>query len=135
MEHSHPSAPGRRYARVALCVSAAVLAAAACAPDSVRSVQATGFNGYMQKIAQVCQPMQIGRANVGEWMRMNAMGNDDYTYFVDVTSKLYYNRLTQDGYRQAVVGFFGPGSTNDRAFDCMFRNLPPDRPNAPVGTY
>ena len=108
---------------------------AACAPDSIRSVEATGFNGYMQKLGQVCQPMLIGDADVGEWIRRNEMGNDNYTYFFDVTSKLYYNRLTPDGYRQAVVGFFGPGSSNDRAFDCIFRNLPADRPSAPVGTY
>jgi len=108
---------------------------AACAPDSIRSVEATGFNGYMQKLGQVCQPMLIGDADVGEWIRRNEMGNDNYTYFFDLTSKLYYNRLTPDGYRQAVVGFFGPGSSNDRAFDCIFRNLPADRPSAPVGTY
>jgi hypothetical protein len=108
---------------------------AACAPDSIRSVEATGFNAYMQKLGQVCQPMLIGDADVGEWIRRNEMGNDNYTYFFDLTSKLYYNRLTPDGYRQAVVGFFGPGSSNDRSFDCIFRNLPADRPSAPVGTY
>jgi hypothetical protein len=135
MEQSHSRVSGRLHAWVALAALAAALAATACAPDSVRSVQATGFNAYMNKLGQVCQPMQIGSADVGEWMRMNEMSNDNYTYFVDVTSKLYYNRLTQAGYRQAVVGFFGTGSGNDRAFDCIFRNLPPDRPSAPVGTY
>ena len=124
----------RRLARIAV---AAALAAtmAGCAPDAVRSVEATGFNGYMKKLSQVCQPLLIGSADVGEWIRMTDMGVDNYAYFVDVTSKLYYNRLTQAGYRQAVVGFFGPGSSNERSFDCIFRNLPPDRPNAPVGTY
>jgi hypothetical protein len=63
------------------------------------------------------------------------MSVNNYNYFVDVTSKLYYNRLTQDGYRQAVVGFLGPGSSNERSFECIFRNLPADRPSAPVGTY
>jgi hypothetical protein len=107
----------------------------ACAPDTVRSVQATGFNAYMKKLGDACRPLQIGDADIGEWIRTDAMGNDNYAYFVDVTSKLYYNRLSPAGYRQAVVGFFGSGNSNDRAFDCIFRNLPPDRPNAPVGTY
>jgi len=120
--------------RIAL---AAMLAAAVagCAPDSVRSVDATGFNAYLAKLGQVCQPLLIGSADVGEWIRMNTVGNDNYDYFVDATSKLYYNRLTPESYRQAVVGFLGSGKVDDRAFDCIFRNLPPNRPNAPVGTY
>ena len=124
----------RRPAMVALGIAMAALASG-CAPDTVRGVDATGFNAYMKKLGQVCQPMQIGSADVGEWIRMNDMSVNNYNYFVDVTSKLYYNRLTQASYRQAVEGFLGPGSSNDRAFDCIFRNLPPDRPNAPAGGY
>jgi len=139
MEHidgkDSSSGIGRRGARTALVAMLAGILLAACAPDSVRSVEATGFNAYMQKLGQVCQPLLIGDADVGEWIRRNEMGNDNYTYFFDVTSKLYYKRLTPDGYRQAVVGFFGPGSSNDRSFDCIFRNLPADRPSAPAGTY
>jgi hypothetical protein len=66
---------------------------------------------------------------------MNDMGNNDYNYFLDVTSKLYYNRMSPASYRQALEGFFGAGTPNNRSFDCIFRTLPPDRPNAPVGTY
>ena len=136
MNRSHScSKDARAAARSAFAAGLTAIALAGCAPDSVRSVEATGFNAYIQKIGQACQPLLIGDADVGEWIRMNQMGNDNYTYFFDVTSKLYYNRLTPDGYRQAVVGFFGPGSSNDRAFDCIFRNLPADRPSAPVGTY
>jgi len=115
----------------------AMLAAfsAGCAPDAVRSVEATGFNAYIKKIGQVCQPLLIGDADVGEWIRMNSMGVDNYNYFIDATSKLYYNRLTPAGYSQAVTGFLGPGSSNERSFECIIANLPPDRPNAPAGTY
>jgi len=125
----------RQAARNGFAAALTAMVLAGCAPDSVRSVEATGFNAYIQKLGQVCQPLLIGDADVGEWIRMNTMGNDNYTYFFDVTSKLYYKRLTPDGYRQAVVGFFGAGSSNDRSFDCIFRNLPPDRPSAPAGTY
>jgi hypothetical protein len=109
--------------------------AVACAPDSVRSVQATGFNAYLKQLATACQPLLIGNADVGQWIRQNNMGDNDYSYFLDVTSKLYYNRLTPAGYRQAVEGFLGAGTPNNRSFECIFRTLPPDRPNAPVGTY
>jgi hypothetical protein len=122
-------------ARTFAIAAFAALAVAACAPDAVRSIDATGFNAYMKKLGDACRPLLIGDADVSEWIRQDAMGNDNYTYFVDVTSKLYYNRLTPQGYRQAVVGFFGPGSSDDRSFECIFHNLPPNRPNAPVGTY
>ena len=120
---------------VSILALAMLGAATGCAPDAVRSVEATGFNGYIKKLGQVCQPLIIGSADVGEWIRMNSMGVDNYNYFIDATSKLYYNRLTPAGYRQAVVGFLGPGSSNERSFDCIISNLPPDRPNAPTGTY
>jgi hypothetical protein len=125
----------RQAARNGFAAALTATLLAGCAPDSVRSVEATGFNAYLQKLGQVCQPLLIGDANVGEWIRYGAVGNNNYDYFVDATSKLYYNRLTPAGYRQAVVGFLGPGTPNDRSFDCIFRNLPPDRPSAPVGTY
>jgi len=138
MEHESLALHGRRLAlrltRITVATALAV-ATVSCAPDAVRSVEATGFNAYMKKLGQVCQPLLIGGADVGEWIRMNDMSVNNYNYFVDVTSKLYYNRLTQAGYRQAVEGFLGPGTSNDRSFECIYRNLPPDRPNAPVGSY
>ncbi len=111
------------------------LIATGCAPDSVRSVQATGFNGYIKQLPMSCKPLQIGSADLGQQIGMNDMGNNDYNYFLDVTSKLYYNRMSPESYRQALVGFFGTGTYNDASFNCIFRTLPPDRPNAPVGTY
>jgi hypothetical protein len=114
---------------------ALVTTTVSCAPDSVRSMQATGFNAYLKQIGEVCRPLLIGNQDIGQMIQLNDMGNNDYNYFLDVTSKLYYNRLTPASYRQAVVGFFGAGTPNDQSFNCIFRNLPPDRPNAPVGTY
>ena len=99
------------------------------------SLRAPRRRRSVKKLGDACRPLQVGGSDIGEWIRMDAMGNDNYAYFVDITSKLYYNRLSPEGYRQAVVGFFGSGTSNDRAFDCIFRNLPPDRPTAPVGTY
>ena len=108
---------------------------AACAPDSVRNVQASGFNAYVNQIASACQPLQIGSQDVGELIRRNEMGDNNYEYFMDVTSRLYYNRIGPEGYRTAVTGFFGAGSSNQRSFDCIIGNLPLDRPKSPQGTY
>jgi hypothetical protein len=122
------------FGRAALVLASATFAAG-CAPDSVRSVQATGFNAYLKQLPTSCRPLQIGNQDLGEQIMMNDMTNNDYSYFLDVTSKLYYNRMSPASYRQALVGFFGAGTPNDKSFDCIFRTLPPDRPNAPVGTY
>jgi hypothetical protein len=120
--------------RGALAMACAALAAG-CAPDSVRSTQAVGFNAYLKQLPQSCRPLQIGDQNMGNLLLTDAMGNNEYEYFIDVTSKLYYNRMSQASYRQALVGFFGAGTYNDASFDCIFRTLPPNRPNAPEGTY
>jgi len=135
IDSSHPSSGGlHAIARLAL-VTLIAGAAAACAPDAYRSMQATGFNGYFKQLPTACQPLIIGSENVGLDIQNNDNGAPNYAYFLDVTSKLYYHRLTPAGYRQAVVGFFGAGSESERSIDCIVRTLPPDRPSAPTGTY
>jgi hypothetical protein len=124
----------RSLLRLALTIGLAG-AAAACAPDSVRSMQATGFNGYFRQLPTACQPLIIGSQDVGDDIRMNNTGAPNYPYFIDVTSRLYYRQLTPEGYRQAVIGFYGAGRESERSIDCIIRTLPSDRPTAPVGTY
>ena len=124
----------RRLARLALTICIAS-ATTACAPDSVRSMQATGFNSYFRQLPTACQPLVIGSQNVGDDIQMNNTGAANYPYFIDVTSRLYYRQLSPPEYRQAVIGFYGPGKESERSIDCIIRTLPPDRPTAPVGTY
>ena len=120
--------------RAALALASAIFAVA-CAPDSVRSMQATSFNAFIRQLPTACRPLLIGNQDIGEQIMMNDMGNNDYNYFLNVTSRLYFNCMSPELYRQALEGFFGAGTPNNRSFDCIFRTLPPDRPNAPVGTY
>ena len=126
--------PMLNLGRAAMLLASATFAVG-CAPDSIRSAQATGFNAYIKQLPTSCRPLQIGSQDLTEQIMMNDMGNNDYNYFLDVTSKLYYNRMSQASYRQALVGFFGAGTSNDKSFECIFRTLPPDRPSAPAGTY
>jgi len=108
---------------------------AGCAPDAYRSAQATGFNAYIQKLGQVCKPLQIGDQDLSRKILEAPTGDDNYIYFIDNTSRLYYNQLSPASYRQALVGFFGAGTYNDVSFNCIYNNLPPDRPNAPPARY
>ena len=129
-----------RPLRAATLVSAALATAVAsfvggCAPDAYRSAQATGFNAYIQKLGQVCRPLQVGDQDLSRKILEQANGDDNYVYFIDNTSRLYYNQLSPASYRQALVGFFGAGTYNDVSFNCIFNSLPFDRPNAPPARY
>ncbi len=125
------AAPCNRLASCALVLAWTALLAA-CAPDTVRSVDATGFNGFIRTIRTVCQPLVIGDKDVGEMLRREGAGNDNgYDYFLDVSSKLYYNRMSFAAYRENLTGFFGTGTRNDAGFACIEKNLPAQRPNEP----
>jgi hypothetical protein len=119
-------------------VALAMLAAlAGCAPDAVRSYAATGFNGYLDSLKTACPNLQIGASEIGLWLQYNAV-NDNYNYWLDQTSRLYYRRISPDAYRSSVTAQLGDGSYNARSFDCIIRNLPAERPDAPppvIKTY
>jgi hypothetical protein len=121
------SSPPHLMRAFALAASACVIVG--CAPDAIK-LDASGFNRYVKKIGQVCQPLQLGDKDVGEMIRLGD-SSTAYDNFLDETSMLYYNRITPAAYRQALVAFFGPGTATDRSLDCITRNLPPQRPNAP----
>jgi hypothetical protein len=105
---------------------------AGCAPDEVRNTDLTGFNVFIRKIGTACASQRIGSKNLGEMIRLADAGSDsDYAYFLDVTSKLYYNRIAPGAYRDSLTGAFGPGTANDAGFACILNNLPAQRPNAP----
>ncbi|MEO8674458.1 MAG: hypothetical protein ABI569_02705 [Casimicrobiaceae bacterium] len=118
----------------ALC-GLAVAAVAGCAPDSVSNKYATGFNAYLDQIAVACKPLMIGSYDMTYRLQQKGVYSDDFNYFFDLTSKLYYRRTSPADYRSGINGFFGGGSTTDRSIDCIISNLPGDRPAAgpPLG--
>ena len=127
-------APHRSRRRTGMAVASAIAAVmlTGCAPDAVRNYAATGFNGYLQNLQSACPNLQIGANEIGLWLQYNST-NDNYNYWLDMTSKLYYNRVSPAEYRNAVTAQLGPGSNNARSFDCIIGNLPAARPDAPPG--
>ena len=118
----------------ALAISALVVLGG-CAPDSVTNRYATGFNAFLDTIAAQCKPLMIGSYDMTYQLQRKGIYGDDFNYFFDATSQLYYQRSTPADYRSAINGFFGAGATTDRGIDCIIANLPADRPKAgpPVG--
>lgn len=118
-------------ARVAIALLMAGLAA--CAPDSLNNRQATGFNGYLNTLAGTCRPLLIGSSDVGDWLLNRGSSDPNYSYFIDMTSRLYYGTVSADAYRDGLTGFLGPGTTNAQAFACIFANLPGQQPTGGAG--
>ncbi|CAG9181443.1 hypothetical protein LMG23992_04507 [Cupriavidus laharis] len=107
---------------------------AACAPDSVRNIEAKGFNAYLDSLKTACPNMIVGTNNISEWLRSSAStGDDDYVYWLDQTSRLYYRRISPAQYRTSVGAALGGGKADTRALDCIIQHLPADRPSSPVG--
>ncbi len=113
----------------------ALAALAGCAPDAVTNKYATGFNAYLDQIAVACRPLVIGSYDMTYRLQQKGVYGDDFNYFFDATSRLYYQRSTPADYRSAINGFFGGGAATNRSIDCIIANLPADRPKAgpPVG--
>ncbi len=118
----------------ASAILAAALGLAACAPDSVRNFEAKGFNAYLDSLQKSCPNMIIGTDNISEWLRTNGSGGDDnYVYWLDQTSRLYYKRISPGQYRDSITSAMGSGKGADRAIDCIVGHLPADRPSSPPG--
>jgi len=109
---------------LALATLAHSLLLSGCATDSWSNVQATGFNGFLKTIQVQCSPLLLGRQEMSSALQAGA-GDDNYNYFLDQTSKLYYQKIGPGGYSESLTAFFGTGY--DRAINCVIAKLPAAR--------
>jgi hypothetical protein len=97
----------------------------ACAPDAYSNVKATGFNAYLKTIQVQCSPLLLGGQEMS-WALQAGAGDNKYSWFLDQTSRLYYQKISPSGYAESLTAFFGAGY--DRAINCIIAKLPADRP-------
>ena len=110
------------HSRLSICLAIVLpLVLSGCAPDAWTSVQATGFNGYLKTIQVQCSPLLLGGQDMS-WALQTGAGDNNYNYFFDQTSKLYYDKISPAGYGESLTAFFGAGY--DRAIDCVVAKLP-----------
>ena len=126
----HPMCKPRIVNLARMMAFLAAITAAACAPDAVRNNNATGFNGYLTSLKTACPNLRIGSSDVGQWIQYGS-ADDNYNYWLDMTSRLYYGRVSPAEYRSAVGAQLGPSTGNAAAFDCMIGALPAQRDSAP----
>ena len=116
--------PNILFLRSACAAVALAGIVSACAPDSWSSVKATGFNGFLKMIQVQCSPLLLGGQDMS-WALQSGAGDNNYNYFLDQTSKLYYQQIGTGGYKESLTAFFGAGY--DRAIECIIAKLPAER--------
>jgi hypothetical protein len=107
--------------RILILVVVAGLMVTGCAPDAFNNRAATGFNGYLNTIGRDCAPLLLGGQEMSEALQLGA-GDNNYNFWLDATSKLYYQTLGPGNYRETITAFFGAGY--DRAINCTISKLP-----------
>lgn len=100
---------------------------AACTPDQFGP--APGFNGFLDRIGQVCYPDTIGPTLVREWAQGRGPGGGG-SGFLNATSNLYFGKWTALQYRQFITAMADNGAATNKAIDCILGELPP----RPAGT-
>jgi len=120
-----------KIARRGIAALATATLLAGCAPDSFKP--APGYDGFLDRIGQVCYPDTIGPTLVRQLARGNASDPSYSEGFLDATSRLYYGKWTPTQYRQFVTGFSNNSTATNKAIDCIVANLPADRPGASGG--
>ena len=113
--------PNFVFLRVACAAVVLAGLVSACAPDSWSNVKATGFNGFLKTIQVQCSPLLLGGQEMS-WALQTGAGDNNYMYFLDQTSKLYYQKVGPSGYAESLTAFFGAGY--DRAIYCVIAKLP-----------
>ncbi|MCC7325434.1 MAG: hypothetical protein IT521_01335 [Burkholderiales bacterium] len=108
--------------RILLAIALVALFGAGCAPEAMNNRAATGFDGFVNKISRVCAPISLGRYSMSSPL-MGGAGDGSYDYWLDQTSRLYYQRISPAQYRESLNAFFGAG--NGGTIDCIVGNLPP----------
>ena len=127
---------GTARARIALAMLAtASLFTGGCAPDAMtpRTEQA-GYDGFLNLVATKCKPLMLGEHNISnEILYHEGLYDNQYDYFIDITSRVYYGQTSVAAYRGAVQSFFGEDPRTNRGIDCIVSNLPSAPPPMPAG--
>ena len=107
-----------------LAAGAVVVTVAGCgqnlvAPDSV--VEGAGAEAFLDRIDKQCGQLHLGVQTVTYLLNFS----DDDAYFIDITSKLYYGKISASTYADDINGNYVTGG-NQPAIDCILSQL--DRP-------
>lgn len=124
----HPGTLSRSLSAYAV-LAGCVLVLGACAPGSAYN-ESSAQDRFFNQIANECSGYSIGSDSVYQLVNSPTEGS----YFLDITSKLYYGETSPQQYRDDVSSFY-PG-TRPAAIDCILARIPqepPPKPGLPLG--
>ncbi len=115
--------------RPLLVLAGCALVLAGCAPGSAYN-ESSAQDRFFDKIAKDCSGYSMGNESVYELVNSPTGGS----YFLDITSKLYYGETSPKQYQDDINSFY-PGTTQ-AAIDCILARIPqepPPKPGLPLG--
>jgi hypothetical protein len=110
-------------ARALLLPALLPLALAACAPDAWNA--SDPYGDFLTQVRDKCWKTQLGRTDIPQLMPMPNQVDD---YFMDLTSRFYYGKISEQSYLSALEGFYDarPDSTGVR---CILAQMPARAPS------
>ena len=109
--------------RVTIAAIAAAGLLAGCAPDAWNAQ--SSFDQYLDTVAKKCYPLQLGQYLISDLIYGSS------SYFMDEASRLYYGRISQASFRDAMVAFSNNSAATHRGVDCIIAQLPSAPPGSP----
>jgi len=98
---------------VAVCGSVLLTA---CAPDAWKNNQP--FDVFLTRVQNACYYDPIGTYQVGDLLNANA--SDTASYFMDVTSRLYFGKMTPSTWTTMTTSQM-QGNPTDRGVTCVLK--------------
>ena len=84
-------------------------------------IEDPGADAFLDRVSKQCAGKTIGGRTLSEML--TAFQNDaQQDYFIDVTTKLYAGRISQEAYTSDIDAFF-PRGDNKAGLNCIFDTL------------
>jgi len=111
-----------RIALAWVCGSALLVA---CAPDAWKS--SNPFDEFIDQVQKQCYYAPLSSTTVGNLLEPS--GSDNASYFLDVTSRLYFGKISPAAWTDMVTSQLQANAT-DRGVQCLLNVYEKEKPKA-----
>lgn len=80
-----------------------------------------GAEAFLDRVAKQCAREKVGASTLPELIN-DFQNSSQSDYFIDLTTKLYFGKVSKAEYASDVNAFF-PGGDNQKGLDCIFARL------------
>jgi hypothetical protein len=105
-----------------MCVALALtLPVAACAPDAWRPD--SPYEAFLSQVQNKCWNLDLGTHEINGLLNGSDDATSASTYFLDLTSRFFNGRITEDNYVGALSTFFNTKPYSP-AINCILAQMP-----------